>query len=223
MIYKEDFLMHYGAKGQKWGVRRWQNYDGSLTSAGRQRYNDDVRKTGTYTYAGTHTYIGGPEASSEWSSQVKRLADNVLKSKTFDGVSMKDVSVSSFPTPDKGFFITVNTHDGGVTKYVYDKNGELQYSHREKDAEHPNRSENSINAIYGMGNYSYRAEKSLPKSTITATKSSVTNGKKSTQTALQSFGSAWITGAKSIVSSGKKAVSNFTDSWNVGIKSILKK
>lgn len=30
-------LYHYGVKGQKWGVRRFQNKDGSLTAAGRKR------------------------------------------------------------------------------------------------------------------------------------------------------------------------------------------
>lgn len=33
-------LKHHGIKGQKWGVRRFQNKDGSLTDAGRKRYND---------------------------------------------------------------------------------------------------------------------------------------------------------------------------------------
>lgn len=31
-------LYHHGIKGQRWGVRRFQNEDGSLTSAGRSRY-----------------------------------------------------------------------------------------------------------------------------------------------------------------------------------------
>ena len=34
----DDYLAHHGIKGQKWGVRRFQNSDGSLTAAGKQRY-----------------------------------------------------------------------------------------------------------------------------------------------------------------------------------------
>ena len=34
-------LRHHGIKGQKWGVRRFQNEDGSLTGAGRKRYGTD--------------------------------------------------------------------------------------------------------------------------------------------------------------------------------------
>ena len=33
-----DFLSHHGILGQKWGVRRFQNKDGSLTSAGKNHY-----------------------------------------------------------------------------------------------------------------------------------------------------------------------------------------
>lgn len=37
-------LYHHGTKGQKWGVRRYQNADGSLTPAGQKRYARDQRE-----------------------------------------------------------------------------------------------------------------------------------------------------------------------------------
>ncbi len=36
-----DCLSHHGIKGMKWGVRRFQNEDGSYTEAGKKRYSDD--------------------------------------------------------------------------------------------------------------------------------------------------------------------------------------
>ena len=37
----DNSLIHYGTKGMKWGVRRYQNKDGSLTPAGKKRYSED--------------------------------------------------------------------------------------------------------------------------------------------------------------------------------------
>lgn len=36
-------LYHWGIKGMKWGVRRYQNKDGTLTPAGKKRYTEDGR------------------------------------------------------------------------------------------------------------------------------------------------------------------------------------
>lgn len=40
----ENVISHSGTKGMKWGVRRYQNKDGSLTDAGKKRYARDARE-----------------------------------------------------------------------------------------------------------------------------------------------------------------------------------
>ena len=64
----EEYIAHYGIKGQKHGVRRFQNEDGSLTDAGKARYgvgnNKDWRrlnrdaKNDAKEYARARAYYG---------------------------------------------------------------------------------------------------------------------------------------------------------------------
>lgn len=42
-IYQAE-LYHHGIKGQKWGVRRYQNEDGTLTAAGQKKYGGMYKK-----------------------------------------------------------------------------------------------------------------------------------------------------------------------------------
>ena len=65
MGYYDNTLEHHGILGQKWGVRRFENKDGTLTSAGRSRYHTDSE--GNYqkldyaksNYASTSTKVSG--------------------------------------------------------------------------------------------------------------------------------------------------------------------
>ena len=43
-------LYHHGIKGQKWGIRRYQNEDGTLTEAGRKRVTEQLGKNNTTDY-----------------------------------------------------------------------------------------------------------------------------------------------------------------------------
>lgn len=54
--YNTSELYHFGIKGMRWGVRRYQNDDGTLTKAGHKRYEsmDSIKsqKTGDTVYIG---------------------------------------------------------------------------------------------------------------------------------------------------------------------------
>jgi len=63
------YLAHHGVKGQKWGVRRYQNNDGSLTDLGKRRYG------GQATYkSSTIRKIVAPELRDKYS--LSKLQEN---------------------------------------------------------------------------------------------------------------------------------------------------
>ena len=67
MAYATE-LYHHGVKGMKWGIRRYQRKDGSLTPEGKKRYSDDESVSEDYTRA--HS-----------SKSVKSMSDAELRSR----------------------------------------------------------------------------------------------------------------------------------------------
>lgn len=59
-----NYLEHHGILGMKWGVRRYQNEDGTLTSAGKARYGAEsqAKSRGFTKAAGTGALIAGSAA-----------------------------------------------------------------------------------------------------------------------------------------------------------------
>lgn len=56
---QQDFLIHYGIEGQRWGIRRYQNPDGSLTDAGRKRYGIKDATYDVTKYSRKFGLVGG--------------------------------------------------------------------------------------------------------------------------------------------------------------------
>ena len=73
-IIRDDYLMHHGIKGQKWGVRRYQNEDGSLTPEGLKRYG--VEDIYYQSMSGNRKSIN----RKQYIKNVKNVAKNEIKS-----------------------------------------------------------------------------------------------------------------------------------------------
>lgn len=90
------YLQHHGVKGMRWGVRRYQNKDGSLTPAGQKRYDRDIRENNAKK-KDNRIVIDGPDPhrwAKEDISRAKGVTDSAKSltkelDKTIDSVPSK--------------------------------------------------------------------------------------------------------------------------------------
>ena len=75
----ENELYHYGVLGQKWGVRRYQNADGSLTAEGKKRYAKELKSDNkdAFEYGSEATIYG--RASVHAANKAAKLEDKAKK------------------------------------------------------------------------------------------------------------------------------------------------
>lgn len=92
----EEYLEHHGVKGQKWGVRRYQNSDGSLTAAGRKKRGlsdgaaNAVRKTKTKTKGATAKGVVGAIKKKIQTTKERKANEKADKAKQAEALAKSE-------------------------------------------------------------------------------------------------------------------------------------
>lgn len=86
-----NYLQHHGIKGQKWGIRRYQNKNGSLTAEGKMRYRSSTQdvRDGKAEADERIKYYGGKNAAT---NAIKSEASKQTFDATLKGVLTSEIS-----------------------------------------------------------------------------------------------------------------------------------
>lgn len=103
VVMAGEDVCHHGIKGQRWGVRRYQNPDGSLTSAGRKRYSSN----------GTITENGQTRPMTD--------AEKMTSKKVMDAIQESNIDPDKIP--DLGDFLrkTLSDENIGALEIEYEE------------------------------------------------------------------------------------------------------
>lgn len=130
-------LYHHGIKGMKWGVRRYQNNDGSLTAAGKQRLAKSIQKAAKGNTVDERKQLRKDvydDLATNYKSQMRKHVEDIrAKKKIYEdldkpendywdsGAAKKDSELAYkqtmdyFKKNDKAFLDTIIKKNGGKT------------------------------------------------------------------------------------------------------------
>ena len=107
-------LRHHGIKGMKWGVRRFQNKDGSLTAAGKKRAR--TKDSFNTNYRHTMEDASGRLIESKPDGVTKRQHNKALRAARREGYAYTKTFKSQARVKDE-LSVMGNKYDSEIEKY----------------------------------------------------------------------------------------------------------
>lgn len=90
-------LYHHGILGMKWGVRRFQNKDGSLTSAGKRHLEQNSKaKQGNNKKKKGHTTNKGKSINELSDDELRKRVNRLELEKRYEALSKKEQKAKMF-------------------------------------------------------------------------------------------------------------------------------
>ena len=89
----EEYLQHFGILGMHWGIRRFQNKDGTLTEAGRKRYREASKDAKEYARAKMYYGEGAGNRRKLIKAKVEEKSKDAGYKEAFDyALSQQDMN-----------------------------------------------------------------------------------------------------------------------------------
>ena len=88
-VVHDDTLEHHGIKGQKWGVRRYQNEDGTRTAAGKKREQSRSNESAHDDYNKAHS---GKSVKDMSDAELRNHLNRLQMEKQYSQLTNSDTS-----------------------------------------------------------------------------------------------------------------------------------
>ena len=132
LVSESDHIAHYGIKGQKWGIRRYRNADGSLTPEGKRRAKEEYKKDNDTAFKIGREATINAYAYGHAKKQVDRTSKKYAKNPTDKNKNRLELAKKALPQMERAALFGEQAaranYDSLVKKYGKDAISDIKRS-----------------------------------------------------------------------------------------------